>query len=118
MHELSLSAAIVDTVERHAEGRRVTAVNMTVGALRQVVPDSLEFHFELVARGTVCEGAQLRQELVPARVACRGCQAEWDLEEPVFVCGSCGEVGEVVGGEEFMVDSIEVEEEAACTAPR
>ena len=41
VHELSISSAIVDTALRHAGGRRVTAVNLRVGGLRQVVPDSL-----------------------------------------------------------------------------
>ena len=69
MHELSLAGAVIDTVERHAAGRRVTAVYLRVGHLRQVVPASLEFYFEHVARGTVCDGARLEQELVPARLA-------------------------------------------------
>ena len=64
MHELSLSGAIVNTVVKHADGRRVTVVSLTVGSLRQVVPGTLEFYFEFVARGTVCEGARLEQELV------------------------------------------------------
>ena len=42
MHELSLSSAIIDTVLRHAEGRRVSSVEMPIGRLRQVVPDSLD----------------------------------------------------------------------------
>ena len=71
VHELSLSSAIVNTVVKHADGRRVSVVNLRVGHLRQVVPDSLEFYFEFVARGTVCEGARLEQELVPRGAALR-----------------------------------------------
>ena len=56
MHELSLSSAIVNTAVKHADGRRVTVVNLRVGRLRQVIPDTLEFYFEFVARDTVCEG--------------------------------------------------------------
>ena len=59
MHELSLSSAIVNTVVKHAEGRRVTVVSLRVGRLRQVVPDTLAFYFDFVARDTVCEGARL-----------------------------------------------------------
>ena len=59
MHELSVSAAVVDTAVRHAAGRKVTHVHLRVGALRQVVPDSLAFYFEIVARDTLCEGAAL-----------------------------------------------------------
>ena len=53
MHELSLSSAIVNTATKHAAGRRVTVVSLRVGQLRQVVPDTLEFYFEFVARGEV-----------------------------------------------------------------
>ncbi len=45
MHELSLSSAIVNTVTKHAAGRRVSVINLRVGQLRQVIPDSLEFYF-------------------------------------------------------------------------
>ena len=41
------------------------------GTLRQVVPDSLDFYFEIVARGTLCEGARLEQRASwPARLRC------------------------------------------------
>ena len=112
MHELSLASAIVDTVERHAQGRPVRVISLRVGALRQVVPDSLEFYVEIVGRDTVCEGARLELELVPARLAC--CGGEW--EPPSFRCPTCGGGGEVVQGNEFLVESIEVAEEEACIA--
>jgi hydrogenase nickel incorporation protein HypA/HybF len=120
MHELSISSAVVDTVVEHAAGRRVTAVTMTVGAFRQVVPDSLEFYFEIVSRGTVCEGARLEQVLVPLRLGCSGCGEEWEPEAPAFRCPSCGGADvEVRQGDELEVESIQVEEEAStCTAPR
>jgi hydrogenase nickel incorporation protein HypA/HybF len=122
VHELSLSSAILATTLRHADGRRVTAVDLTVGALRQVVVSSLEFYFEVVSRDTLCEGARLEVTEVEARLGCRSCAGEpWTLDVPVFRCPSCGgsEV-EVLSGNEFLVDSIDVEEEAeaSCTVQR
>ena len=118
MHELSLSSAIVNTVERHADGRRVTVVSLRVGGLRQVVPDSLEFYFEFVARGTVCEGAVLELQLVPAVLGCRSCEHEWTIEIPAFRCPECGGSDvEVAAGNEFEVESIEIEE-AQCIGQR
>ena len=117
MHELSLSSAIVNTVAKHADGRRVTLVSMRIGALRQVVPDTLEVYFGFVAEGTGCEGATLEQEVVPARLRCAACATEWELELPVFRCPDCGAAADVVAGDEFEVESINVEE-VACTAPR
>jgi hydrogenase nickel incorporation protein HypA/HybF len=118
VHELSLSSAIVNTVRKHAADRRVTVVSLRVGALRQVVPDTLEFYFEFVARGTVCEGARLEQELISASLRCRGCGEQWAIEIPAFRCPACaGSDVEVAAGNEFEVESIEVEE-AQCIGQR
>ena len=118
MHELSLSSAIVNTAAKHADGRRVRLVSLRVGRLRQVIPDTLEFYFEFVARGTVCEGARLEQEVIDARLRCNPCGTEWEIEIPAFRCPTC-EGSEVViaTGNEFEVESIEVEE-AECIAPK
>jgi hydrogenase nickel incorporation protein HypA/HybF len=67
----------------------------------------------------VCEGARLDQELIPARLRCAGCGSEWAIEVPVFMCPGCGAAAsvEIASGDEFEVESIEVEE-AECIAPR
>jgi len=134
MHELSLSSAIVNTVVKHAEGRRVTLVELRVGKLRQVIPDTLEFYFEFVARGTVCEGARLEQQVIDVRLACNSCGHEWEIEIPAFRCPQCaGSDVAIISGNEFEVEAIEVGppaaawrdrpegdlgEEAPCIAPR
>jgi hydrogenase nickel incorporation protein HypA/HybF len=117
VHELSVSAAVVDTAVRHAAGRKVTVVNLRVGALRQVVPDSLAFYFEIVARDTLCEGAALEQELIGARLRCESCEMEWEVDAPAFRCPGCaGGAVTVVCGDELEVESIDVEQqEPACT---
>jgi hydrogenase nickel incorporation protein HypA/HybF len=122
VHELSLSGAIVNTAVKHADGRKVTLVSLRVGRLRQVVPDTLEFYFEFVARGTLCEGARLELEVIDARLHCTPCDREWPIEIPAFRCPTCGgsEV-EIASGNEFEIESIEVEQEqeaAQCIAPR
>jgi hydrogenase nickel incorporation protein HypA/HybF len=119
MHELSIASAVLDTALRHARGRPVTVVSVRSGAMRQVVPRSLEFYFEIVARDTPCEGAALRLVEVATELRCRACEARWSPQVPAFRCPACGS-GEVaiIAGEELEVDYIEVEqEEAACTAP-
>jgi hydrogenase nickel incorporation protein HypA/HybF len=118
VHELSLSGAVLNTVVKHAGERRVSLVSLRVGRLRQVVPDTLEFYFEFVARGTICEGARLEQEIVEAALRCNPCAREWGIEIPAFRCPTCGGADvEVASGNEFEVESIEIEE-AACIAQR
>jgi hydrogenase nickel incorporation protein HypA/HybF len=118
MHELSVAGAVVDTAIRHADGRVIELVSVRVGRLRQVVPDSLRFYFEIVARDTPCEGAQLELTEVELRLRCDDCGGEWEPSEPLFRCPGCPSANvTVVAGEELEVDYIEVsEEEAACTA--
>jgi hydrogenase nickel incorporation protein HypA/HybF len=117
MHELSIADAIARIAARHAGDRRVSVVEVRVGHLRQVVPDSLEFAFGIVSRETVCEGARLEWELVPARLRCAACDREWEVEVAAFRCPGCrGADVAVLSGEELEVESIEVETEAACTA--
>ena len=117
MHELSLAGAVIDTAVRHADGRRVTAVHLRVGHLRQVVPASLQFYFEHVARGTPCDGARLTLDEVPGRLVCHACGHGWELHELQFRCPACeAATVEVVAGEEFEVDWISVEQmEEPCT---
>ena len=124
MHELALSSAIVNTAAKHADGRRVTVVFLRVGRLRQVVPDTLEFYFEFVARDSVCEGARLEQEVIPATLRCLPCERTWPIDIPAFRCPFCGgsEV-EIATGDEFEVESIELQsadeqEEAECIGQR
>jgi hydrogenase nickel incorporation protein HypA/HybF len=113
VHELSIAGAVVDTALKHAAGRKVKVVTVRAGALRQVVPDSLEFYFGFVTRDTGCEGAWLELIEVPGRLRC--CGEEWQVDFPDFRCTSCGGAAEIVAGDELEVESIEVEE-AACTA--
>jgi len=110
MHELAIADAVVQICCEHAQGRRVTKVEVKIGHLRQVVPDSLAFAFELVAGGTPVEGAQLEIEHVPARVACSSCGSETEIDWFPLACAACGGLDvEVIAGEECHVESLELE---------
>jgi hydrogenase nickel incorporation protein HypA/HybF len=111
LHELAIAESIVQIADRHANGRRVTKVQLRVGHLRQVVPSALAFSFELVAQGTPIEGAQLEMEEVPAIGSCRGCGEKSRLESFPLQCKVCGGVDlELLEGEELYVESLELEE--------
>jgi hydrogenase nickel incorporation protein HypA/HybF len=117
MHELSIASAVLASAERSAAGRRVLAVRLRVGALRQVAHGSLAFYWPIVTRGGACHDARLELEPVPARARCRACSREWELAEPLLRCPDCGQAADVVAGEELEIESIDVVEEVArlCT---
>lgn len=119
MHELSVATAVLNTALKHAEDRRVSVVSLRVGAMRQVVPDSLRFYFEIVARDTACEDAELALVEIATELRCAACERRWSPQIPAFRCPDCGSADVLtLAGEELEVDYIEVEErEAACIAP-
>src|SRR3954463_15804269 len=111
MHELSIAGAVVDIVNRHAGGRRVTKVELKVGHLRQVVPSALAFAFELVAQGTAVEGAEVGMEEVPVVGRCRACGTETRLDGFPLQCAACAGLDlELLQGEELLVDALELED--------
>ena len=111
MHELAIAQSVVSIADRHADGRRVASVQLKVGHLRQVVPSALSFAFELIAEGTALEGAKLEIDVVPAAGTCRTCGADTILPDFPLCCATCGGCDiEVTGGEELLVDSLELEE--------
>ena len=120
MHELSVASAVLNTAVKHAGERRVSVVSLQVGKLRQVIPSSLTFYWDIVSRDTVCEGAELELSEISARLGCGDCGQRWQPEIPAFRCPRCASADvEVLAGDELEVDYIEVEEqESACTAPR
>ncbi len=111
MHELSVASAVLDTALRHADGRAVDVVAMRVGTLRQVVPSSLRFYWEIVARDTPCAHARLELIEVDTRLVCSACGTEWEPLEPAFRCPGCASADvAVTAGNELEVEYIEVKE--------
>jgi hydrogenase nickel incorporation protein HypA/HybF len=112
MHELAIAEAILAVATTHAGDRRITAVEVRVGHLRQVVPDALRFNFELVTQGTPADGAELRIEEVPVAARCRACGASARLPAFPLRCPECGALDiDLTEGEELLVSALEVERE-------
>lgn len=112
MHELSICTSIAEIVQRHAAGRRVTSVQVRLGQLRQIVPDSLTFCWAAVSQDPQLRGASLDIEYVPAKVDCGDCGQRGVLDEPYPRCPACGSaIVTILEGEEFQVTSIDVSDE-------
>jgi hypothetical protein len=65
MHELGLAEGILTLATEMAGGRAVTRIVVRIGEDQRIVPDSLEFGFQLLAEGSVCEGASLQCVSIP-----------------------------------------------------
>lgn len=119
MHELGMCEAVLDTVERRAAGRAVRRVRLRIGVLHRVVPESLDQAFELVAAGTVADGAAVDLVTVPVHLTCRDCGHEEDLDDMATSCSACGGVRIVLdGGDELTLESLQLAAQPAGENPR
>ena len=113
MHELSLAEKINNTIKELCERSawtRVRRVVVKVGHMRQVDPELLSFAFEVVAKGTVSENAEISVLELPIIFMCHSCGKETGSEETVFICASCGSTNvELRSGIELTIESMEVE---------
>lgn len=109
MHEMSLTYSVVEAICTHAAGRRVTRVNLEVGALTAVVPDAMRFCFDLATEGTVAEGAELHIDMPVGRAHCNTCDEDFDLPDLILLCRHCGSADvAVVSGRQLKIVSMEV----------
>ena len=116
MHEMGIAMEIVDiakaSIPEDMQGAKVQRVNLQVGRLSAIVPDSLRFCFDLVVKDTALEGAELAIEEIPVVARCKDCQTQWTITEPVFTCKACqsGAI-DMLSGRELDIKSIEIEDE-------
>ena len=109
MHELSICTAVAAIVRDHADGWPVSRVHLDVGHLRQVVPDTLAFNWEIVVSNTPLEGSILEINHIPVAIDCRRCGSTTTLDDPFFHCGTCGSTDiEITSGEELLVTSLDL----------
>lgn len=111
MHEMSITQGIIEICQKHAGSRKVTALDIEIGALSGVVPDSIEFCFEACSQNTVLEGAKLNIISISGRGLCSSCGSSVPMQTLYDCCIKCGSFSITIEeGEEMRVREIEVED--------
>jgi len=112
MHELAATQSILSLAldeAAKAGAASITKVSLRVGEWSTIEPDCVRFCFDVLAKGTPAEGAELAVELVPVRYECEACGLHYTPADGGFSCPGCsGRRGKLVSGRELYVDSIEV----------
>lgn len=115
MHELSLCQSILEIADRAREDRPVQAVHVRLGQLRQVVPETLAWCWEMLTDSTPLAGSVLEIDHVPVVLDCLDCGSRTTVAaELLLSCGGCGSPRTVlVSGEELLVTSLELTDRGA-----
>jgi hydrogenase nickel insertion protein HypA len=113
MHELSVTESILEIAlenAKKANASKVTAINLVIGQLSSIVDDSVQFYWDTISEGTICVGAKLNFNRIPAQLQCQDCQTEFSIGQEMSPCPKCGSYRSIIlHGEEFYLDSIEIE---------
>ena len=113
MHELAVTQNILDISLRHAEevgAKKITGINLVIGEFASIVDDSVQFYWDVLADETIAKGAQLHFERILGEMTCTNCQHSFHPADIDFTCPNCRSVFvKITKGEEFRVDSIDVE---------
>ena len=100
----------VETSAREAGAARVTEIRLTIGEMREVIPDSMDFAFEALSPNTLTENAILTMTLIKPRSRCTQCAHEFEHDRFRRGCPKCDSLAtELLAGKELYIDAIEVE---------
>jgi len=113
MHELAVTQNILDISLRHAKeagANKITGINLVIGEFASIVDDSVQFYWDVLADETIAKGAKLHFERIPGEMTCANCNHSFHPTNIDFTCPNCRSVFvKITKGEEFRVDSIDVE---------
>jgi len=112
MHEASIVQSLIELVRQNvADPAVVRRVDVRVGMLSGVSPDSMRFYFDLMRDDALNPQAELVVTLEPLQARCGSCGAEHSLSETQWLCPDCGDRSlEFRNGDELHLRSIEVDD--------
>lgn len=110
MHETQLARDLLRVVLERAQGARVLRVIGRIAETEALSPESLDFHFQAHAVGSVADGATLQLDLVHVTARCLSCGIQYQPEHHVTLCPHCNstdaELSQQTG---VFLDSLEVD---------
>lgn len=117
MHEMSLLRNVLDIALDACKGqdvKRITAVHVSIGVMRDMPEQFITRYFQYCARGTLAENAEVVVTRVPFTVRCQECGDVFTFDvhdSEQWVCPQCGARQRYClnTGNELAVTSIEVE---------
>jgi hydrogenase nickel incorporation protein HypA/HybF len=112
MHEVSIMAQTLEIALENAcqqGANKIHRLKMRIGEMSGVVPEALNFAFDVVTEETIAEGANLEIEMVPVVCYCPHCQIEFQPNSLFYECPQCDRLSnKIIAGREIELTSLEV----------
>lgn len=91
MHETMVAQSVFDSVLEQAKlhDKKPLSVTISCGQFNPINDEAINFAFEMVAKGTVCEGMKLKVVHKPLTAKCRACENKFDFDIASPSCTKC-----------------------------
>jgi hydrogenase nickel incorporation protein HypA/HybF len=113
MHELPVTQSILKIALEHAEkvnAKQITDLHIVMGELASMVDESIQFYWEIIAKDTIAQNGRLHFRRVLAELQCLTCHEKYHPTDQQLICPRCGGMRtKIIAGEEFALESIDVE---------
>ena len=83
----TLDNAIAQAKQNNA--KKIDLLTMNIGKLSRVVPEALEFAFDVLIQGTIAQDARLEIKAIPVVCRCQKCDRDFQPEAYVYKCPNC-----------------------------
>jgi hydrogenase nickel incorporation protein HypA/HybF len=115
MRELHATKAILDKailIAREDDSAHITNLYLAIGEIAELDQNVIQLHWNSLSKGTPAQRAHLHFRVISAEVQCMSCFRKYHPEGGKILCSNCGSMGaKVLSGEEFYLESIELEHE-------
>ena len=91
MHETMVAQNIFDTISAQAKEHNAQPVKATIscGQFNPIHDEILNAAFEILAKGTICEGMELEVKHIPLNAECKKCGKIFDYDVYRPGCPEC-----------------------------
>lgn len=112
MHEIGIMERTLEIAINNAQKQNANSIQkitMNIGKLSGVIPEALEFAFDVVTKGTIAENATLEINTIPVTCYCNICQTKFNPQEWFFECPHCHQFSNhILEGKEIELMSVEI----------
>lgn len=112
MHEVSMMQNTLDIAiaqARQNNAIQIDCLTMNIGKLSGVIPEAIEFAFEVLSKNTIAENARLEIKTIPVVCHCQKCDRNFQPEAYVYQCPQCQKISsDILQGRELELVSVVV----------
>lgn len=113
MHELTIIDNIIKICIEEAKKHNVNKIieiRIKIGQFSGMVPEYIQFYFNIMSKGTAAENAILNIEKIPIKIKCNDCKTDSEVCLDDLICSYCGSANiQVLKENSFIIESMEVE---------